>query len=343
MSKTIYYLGAGASFGKRDQSKTILEGLPLVSEISKEFDAFHQYISTIIIPENEFIDYWHLYKRRSSDLINERDRMLKDIDELKLMIKEHATIDTYARKLYLTGKSKQFTKLKDVLCAFFFWEQFQNKPDNRYDTFLANVLEAKTLSLPNDISIVSWNYDSQIEYAYWAYNHDKVLPVFEKNTNGKWPDLTEEGRIIKVNGSAVFSDSLTIPFLIDYATTPIGLQLIEAYSNTNVDTSDFGFQFRTHLSFAWEISDNSHRMKETIAATVCDTRQVVVIGYSFPFFNRETDREIFKSMKSLKKVYIQDPNPKAVRQSLEAVLSNESQVEIVEISECSQFYLPKEL
>ena len=343
MSKTVYYLGAGASFGKRDESKNILEGLPIVSELSREFDAFHQFISKIVIPENEYIDYWHLYKRRSSDVINERDRMLEDIDELKVMIKEHATIDTYARKLYLTGKSKQFTKLKDVLCAFFFWEQFQNKLDNRYDTFLANVLEARTLSLPNDISIISWNYDSQIESAYWAYNQDRLLPVFEKNTKGEWPALTEEGRIIKINGSAVFSDTMIIPALRDSTTTPIDLQLIEAYSNTHMDTSAYGFQFRTHLSFAWELSDNSQRMMETIAATVNDTKQVVVVGYSFPFFNREIDREIFRSMKSLKKVYIQDPNPQAVRQSLEAALPNELQVEIVEISECSQFYLPKEL
>ena len=40
MSKTIYYLGAGASYGKRDESGGILEGIPVVSEIPARFDLF---------------------------------------------------------------------------------------------------------------------------------------------------------------------------------------------------------------------------------------------------------------------------------------------------------------
>ena len=31
MSKTIYYLGAGASYGKRSETGEIIEGLPIVS------------------------------------------------------------------------------------------------------------------------------------------------------------------------------------------------------------------------------------------------------------------------------------------------------------------------
>ena len=136
---------------------------------------------------------------------------------------------------------------------------------------------------------------------------------------------------------------MIIPYITGDAETPIELQLIESYSNTHVDTSEMGFQFKTHLSFAWEHSENSQKMKDTIKATLEDTEQIVVVGYSFPFFNRETDREIFRNMNSLKKVYIQDPNPKAVRLSLEAVLPDNSSVEIVELSDCTQFYLPKEL
>ena len=76
------------------------------------------------------------------------------------------------------------------------------RPDGRYDTFLANVLEEGSLMLPKGISIVSWNYDSQIENAYKAYNHDGKLPLFEKNIQGEWPKLTNSGRIVKINGSA---------------------------------------------------------------------------------------------------------------------------------------------
>lgn len=98
MSKTIYYLGAGASYGKRDESKNILEGLPVVSEIPQEFDAFYDFIKTVKIPEKDYIVYWRLYKKTPADVTRERDQLLQDINDLKAAIKEHATIDTYARK-----------------------------------------------------------------------------------------------------------------------------------------------------------------------------------------------------------------------------------------------------
>ena len=40
MSKTIYFIGAGASYGKRDDKGNVIEGIPIVSEIAKEFAAF---------------------------------------------------------------------------------------------------------------------------------------------------------------------------------------------------------------------------------------------------------------------------------------------------------------
>ena len=87
-------------------------------------------------------------------------------------IKDHATIDTYARKLYLTKRYRDLERLKSLLCAFFLWEQLEHRPDGRYDTFLANVLDNQTLNIPEEISIISWNYDSQIELAFSSYNQN---------------------------------------------------------------------------------------------------------------------------------------------------------------------------
>lgn len=61
--------------------------------------------------------------------------MLYDIDLLIKGIQEHATIDTYVRKLYLTCEEREFKKLKAVLFAFFVWAQLVYKPDGRYETF----------------------------------------------------------------------------------------------------------------------------------------------------------------------------------------------------------------
>lgn len=344
MSRIIYYLGAGASFGRRDRTKGIIEGLPIVSEIPKQFSMFRDYISKARIPESGYFKFYELYQRPASGFDMERQEMLSDIDELIKGVQEHATIDTYARKLYLTGKTRDFSELKDILCAFFLWAQLQYKPDGRYDAFLANVLDEKTLLLPPDISIVSWNYDSQIETSYLAYNRNSRLTVFEKNLQGEWPALPQSGRVLKINGSATFVNGPLISLIQDGENDmPVPLQLIEFYHNSRIDTSDLGVNFKTHLSFAWEVSDNGDKMQNTLANTLEDTEVVVVIGYSFPFFNRNMDRWVFKHMPNLKKVYVQDTNPTAVLQSLSAAIPVGRKLEVEEILNCEQFYLPSEL
>ena len=104
-----------------------------------------------------------------------------------------------------------------------------------------------------------------------------------------------------------------------------------------------GLDFNTHLSFAWENSVNNEKIKETLTNTTEDTEVVVVIGYSFPFFNRVTDRYIFSKMPKLKKVYVQDINPDAVIQAIHAVLPSNRKIAVEPIKACGQFYLPAEL
>ena len=341
MSKTIYYIGAGASYGVRDNG-VIIEGIPVVAEIPAEFDAFKRFIEDAEIP-NEEISFQDMYLTRHDDVEDAKRYMLHDINTLIEGIKEHATIETYARKLYLTKRDRDLERLKALLCAFLLWEQLEHKPDRRYDTFLANVLDYETQNIPEGISFISWNYDSQIESAFRAYKLNTGLAVFEKNTVGPWPMLPKSGRVFKVNGSATFADMDMVSMIREYDNTSTAIQLIQLYSNSMADTSSMGFQFKTHLSFAWEESVNSNNMMRSLQETTKDTEQVVVIGYSFPFFNRVTDREIFKIMPKLKKIYVQDINPGAVEDSLRAVLPDDRLVEVVKISNCGQFYLPREL
>lgn len=342
MSKAIYYFGAGASAGKRNKQGLILEGLPVVSEIPERFELFRESISNAQIPDGD-INFWNRFLTTSNNVERNKEDMLNDIDFLIKGIQSHATIDTYARKLYLTGNEKGFEKLKDVLCAFFIWEQIMNYPDNRYDTFLANVLEMPYLDIPRDISILSWNYDSQIEMAFRSYRERPGLIVFEKNRESKWPALTDTGRIIKLNGSATFADSLIITNIMEDKLLSVALQLIIIYSHIKVTLSGLGIHFNTHLSFAWEDSPNQENMLNTIKSTTEDTEYVVVIGYSFPFFNRQTDRLIFGGMQRLRKIYVQDMNADAVIQSMKAVLPADIHVDIVPINNCEQFFLPGEL
>ena len=56
-----------------------------------------------------------------------------------------------------------------------------------------------------------------------------------------------------------------------------------------------------------------------------------------------TDREIIGCMPNLKKIYIQDINPSAVSQTIKAVLPADRKIDIVQVPDCGQFYLPAEL
>lgn len=354
MSRIIYYIGAGASYGRKENREIkdkgadeehliVHEGLPVVNEIDKCLQSFRMAVEEFSINAQE-TDVSSQRNKIGNSVHKEKiKRLIEDIKELHEAAKEHATIDTYAKKLYLTRQDNKLKRLKNVLTIFFVWVQLEGKPDQRYDTFLANILQSN-LKIPKELSIISWNYDSQFEIAYKYYNPNDTLPIFDKNADDFFPQSKNCGKIFKINGSANFGDFNAVNGILEDAKeTPIINQLIDSYSHLNSDTKALGFQFRSHLSFAWENSDKQAQMIEEIKATTTDTESVVVIGYSFPYFNREIDRFVFSNMNNLKTVYIQDPAPESVEPSLRAVLPEGKNIKIEFIRDCTQFYLPREL
>jgi len=74
------------------------------------------------------------------------------------------------------------------------------------------------------------------------------------------------------------------------------------------------------LSFAWEDYERPEQnIINKVTTSTKDTEVLVVIGYSFPFFNREVDRKIIGEMKNLKKVYFQDKNPHNIKLRFQAI------------------------
>ena len=105
------------------------------------------------------------------------------------------------------------------------------------------------------------------------------------------------------------------------------------------------------LTFAWEtahMTGDSERIMK-IKDSISDADILVVVGYTFPFFNRYVDKAFIGAIKNLKKIYIQDPNANKVMQSIDAVLAPHQKppmrnnVPVIPITDCSQFYLPPEL
>lgn len=328
MSKIIYYIGAGASYGNKNKRELldeetenerllVHEGLPVVNEIAKSLVAFQEAVRNVDIIASKNYAFMDKYKTIGTDINCIRSQLLEDIKELHKAAKEHSTIDTYAKKLYLTKQVSQLEKLKNVLATFFIWIQLESKTDQRYDTFLANILQMNNLSLPLNISVISWNYDSQFELAYKNYSNNN-LPIYDKLGENSMQNNQNSGVIFKLNGSANFGDFNMVDYILNHREKDVHplIQLIEYYGHLEADTKELGFDFHSHLSFAWESTVRQKEMITTINQITSDTDAVVVIGYSFPYFNREIDRAIFSKIPSLKTIYIQDPNPESVEPSL---------------------------
>jgi hypothetical protein len=86
---------------------------------------------------------------------------------------------------------------------------------------------------------------------------------------------------------------------------------------------------------------------ESVINNIKDSVALVVIGYSFPVFNRNIDRQVLNSMKNLKRIYLQDLNPNALEERVKALREDlrddPSKVDIVKSTDGEQFLIPYEL
>lgn len=63
------------------------------------------------------------------------------------------------------------------------------------------------------------------------------------------------------------------------------------------------------ISFAWEDGLGLVKIKDEILSALENTERIIVIGYSFPYFNREIDSYIMQCFKKYAKgkIYLQAP------------------------------------
>lgn len=338
MSKIIYLLGAGASYGKRDSKGSIIEGLPIVNEISEQLNFVLELIKQTSFDNHQQESF---KKKYSADIEDAKQTLLELFTWLQDNCGHHATIDTFAKKLWLKDDMDEFAKVEFLLTSFFLILQLKIPFDRRYDTFLANVLDTN-LQIPDDIGILTWNYDSQFDLAYSQYyeNHSigkisvKTLPV---------PFDNDKKSIIKINGTANFYGDNRVE-LSQYIRDKQPIQKI-LYKILDVACSSRGIsEGRTSLNFAWRM-EFFNDIKEQIKPFINDAEVIIIIGYTYPFFNREIDRWIFQEMPNLKKIYIQDPSAENIRTNLLSVLQGRDT--LIEnsklITTTDSFFIPPEL
>lgn len=316
MSKVVYLLGAGASFGTRENGigSPIQTGLPIVREIEGELENMASLLASIPLNDKKLED--------------SKQQLIKDFLELK----GHcvgSTIDSYAKELWFQKDMIGFSRVELLLTIFFIFEQIVHKPDSRYKSFLLkvapkdNVYDA--LELPSEISILSWNYDNQIELAYRQLFNDNYSSIRERLGVYDVKDYEQKHlsqkycKIIKLNGTANFTQEEDWLSSSDNNTLDeiVLKKVLEKYDECKQIPPCYGV---LRLNFAWHDRWSKDMLTNKIPQLVHDAQTLIVIGYTFPDYNREIDRTILDSMPNLRKIIIQDPLADDVKQSIQFII-----------------------
>ncbi len=340
--KITYLFGAGASH----------TALPTVDEIPKEYEKFLEIFNNVLksdshsIPPIPFESYDSIHYALHG-------RLRSFVDH----IANHSSIDTYAKKLYLQKNFDDYERYKLCLSIFLDYAQISRGPDQRYDTFFASILKENVKDFPKNVNVVSWNYDTQFETAYAGYSGqysmsgatDSLGLVFKNNSYSDSVNL-KEFNIVKLNGSLGSISKVDDTFGYLTPRSPSLKRLLNMHDVNAYVTAFESFtkgESESLISFAWEGSRRSDIIQKAVEAT-SDTEVVVVIGYSFPYFNRNVDRKIFDKMYGLSKVYIQDPNAESLVQPVQELCQRVNRrgakrVEVIPFQGVSQFLIPNEL
>jgi len=291
MSKITYLLGAGASCEYLPMVKGFPEKLADFKDRLQENIDIRLHIENKNLASTEYL--LHPRGKYAEDLI-------KSINWLKEKVDIHASIDTYAKKLFIKKDNneaiKELKKLKATLSCYFLLEQSFKPADRRYDNFFASILSSKSNGiplLPDGINIITWNYDTQLEKSYEGFCTD---PSFV------YTGLTLNRNIIRLNGTCALLEEDNTRFLghCDF-NIPFLEEVIKLFKNfTTIEGEVVGYQ--PNISFAWEKKDIEDKVKQELQGTTT----LVIIGYSLPYFNRETDQMIINAMHpTLVKIFIQ--------------------------------------
>ncbi len=349
-------LGAGASY----------HALPIHSNLKSRLEIFNKHI----------LAFSQIY------LSNNFSRLKKHLSILQDNISTHYTVDTYAKKLFLKNPNvktnDEYILLLNYLSAYFLYEQLSidvnlpcnqylrdlyNLPynlenqidksllkelDYRYDSFFATILENNEegeLIIPENFSIISWNYDFQVEKAFMNFSGDSLentLNLFKVDgINYHFQQDDKKSFLTKLNGTAAFAKDGKYTNLFDFKNHILDEDSLQIISKILIAERN---EYDTGMRFAWEKNEISKVAFQNAQFKIIEADIIVIIGYSFPYFNREIDRQLFEHSgrnKGYPKVYIQcaETEIKSVINRFKGI-KNIIPIPFVELD---QFLIPNEL
>ena len=356
VSRVTYILGAGASYGERKKDKDgnvigFTRGLPIVNELETalQFLRDGEPTTSVRFPVEEA-------KKRGVSLEDYKNVCHK-LSLLKQACASYPTIDTLAKQLFVTGRSFDvsptdrisYDDLKRYLTTALLMLQNEKKRDLRYDGFIASLIDQQK-HFP-EMTILSWNYDVQFEMAYSGYfTTERYIPSLWKELNvfnKKYPtefNVDAPFAMVKLNGTALFTDASKNEWEVNGKKVNNITDCF--YGGHNHTPYQYGYEYLNRgnyeniLSYAWE-EESLHIMRDIIRNRVVDTRELVVIGYSFPYVNNELDTFILVNMPKLNKIVIQDEHFEDIKERVEGILAQTRRnVKIVPKKSLQQFYIP---
>jgi hypothetical protein len=215
--------------------------------------------------------------------------------------------------------------------------------DKRYDNLIASIAERNEtgVNFKDHIKIITWNYDLQIDFAIKNYFPGKFVTLNKvKNDNHIHPNqnsynkgaegLLNKFAVIKLNGNAFLDDAfknnghdgVTVSdfrfqekniseedilgnFLVDYG------KIFPQGVNSN-------HEVYRYFNFAWEKDDKYPGHQNVISEAIKiinATKVLIIVGYSFPYFNSEIDKQLFANCNP-NQIIIQDLFPEQIKERL---------------------------
>lgn len=341
MNEVTYLFGAGAS----------CKALPIVKDIPIKLSSLSSSLDEKVSEMYRDDTYRKVYSNLKTLKKEHYEEIYSTINWLMKESFKHASIDTFAKKLWLKKEYKKLFKLKMGLSLFFTIEQAMKAPDPRYDVFFASILE-NLKTLPSNIKILTWNYDVQLELTFSEYINEHSFPFLFNHlgVSSKSYNFDKDNGfcVYKLNGTTglVHRGNYNYKFFIENLKEGINHNFIKDIAETFY-SAIHGEMYNSDLQFAWEDEKQNSNFMESVINNIKDSVALVVIGYSFPVFNRNIDRQVLNSMKNLKRIYLQDINPNALEERVKALRedlrSEASPIEIVKSNDVEQFLIPYEL
>lgn len=346
--KITYLLGAGASYN----------ALPVVNELPSVAECMLENL-------NSLYHQFNALNRIEQPSFNKTKLLIEEV-------KKHHSIDTLARKIWIKNKNlrddktfdEEYARIKNLITAILYFKQINNYTnyndfkicekimpnrksgnqlliDPRYEAFFAAIIN-EDCSIPENFNFISWNYDIQVEKTLQYYNSTKPIKDIANSYNINYQNFkltNSNSQVIKLNGTGLFVSNNQI---IDH--NGLTNEAIDVIIDGLSDDSEKLKQVSTLIKFAWENESEISNHHAIAAKKIEESDFVVVIGYSFPIFNRQVDIDLFKDfMLSKTKIIIQAPESDVNQyieqlESIKSGLSNKA----TSITNLDQFYIPNE-